>query len=216
MGICKCCGGPTNRRTNYCSNKCQKESEARDYIERWKRGEETGMMRRGELSKHVRTYMLNRAGYKCEKCGWHEVSEYTHRIPLEIHHIDGNHLHNTEDNLQVLCPNCHALTPNYKALNKRSTGIERMSRRKNYCIDCGAEIDADSRRCRNCESKCRIKPKPITREDLKNLLRTEPFTSIGEKYNVSDNAIRKWCRRYSLPTRKKEINQYTDEQWNEL
>lgn len=48
--------------------------------------------------------------HKCEICGntiWNGVP-----IPLELHHIDGNHYNNSWDNLQILCPNCHALTNN--------------------------------------------------------------------------------------------------------
>jgi hypothetical protein len=38
-------------------------------------------------------------------------------IPLEVHHIDGNHLNNELENLQLLCPNCHALTENWRGKN---------------------------------------------------------------------------------------------------
>lgn len=40
-----------------------------------------------------------------------------HLIPLELHHIDGNTQNNSLDNLKLLCPNCHALTDNYRAKN---------------------------------------------------------------------------------------------------
>lgn len=39
------------------------------------------------------------------------------KIPLELDHIDGNHLNNNLDNLRLLCPNCHALTLNYRGKN---------------------------------------------------------------------------------------------------
>ena len=68
-------------------------------------------------------------------------------------------------------------------------------------------------RCRKCEGKRRIIPKPITREELKSLIRTTPFTTIGKIYNTSDNGIRKWCISYNLPSKKKDINKYTDEDW---
>ena len=64
-----------------------------------------------------------------------------------------------------------------------------------------------------CQAKQRITDKPVTREELKELIRTKPFTKIGEMYGVSDNAIRKWCVRYELPTKKKDINAYSDEEW---
>lgn len=34
-------------------------------------------------------------------------------IPLELHHINGVHNDNRLENLQILCPNCHAFTDNY-------------------------------------------------------------------------------------------------------
>ena len=40
-----------------------------------------------------------------------------------------------------------------------------------------------------------------------------PFTTIGDKYGKTDNAIRKWCDKYSLPRKKSDINKFTDEEW---
>lgn len=51
------------------------------------------------------------------------------------------------------------------------------------------------------------------RTELKELIRNLPFTKIGEKYNVTDNTIRKWCKNYGLPTKKTEIKAMTDEEW---
>ena len=48
----------------------------------------------------------------CEVCG---LTEWLNKpIPLEIHHINGNNTDNRLENLQLLCPNCHALTNNYR------------------------------------------------------------------------------------------------------
>ena len=49
---------------------------------------------------------------KCEACGlekWNGVD-----IPLELHHINGDNKDNSFENLKLLCPNCHALTDNYR------------------------------------------------------------------------------------------------------
>lgn len=54
---------------------------------------------------------------KCEICGLEEWLGKT--IPLELHHIDGNHSNNDLSNLQVICPNCHAFTDNYRAKNRK-------------------------------------------------------------------------------------------------
>ena len=42
----------------------------------------------------------------------------TGRIPLHIDHIDGDWSNNQPPNLRLLCPNCHALTASYGALNR--------------------------------------------------------------------------------------------------
>ena len=44
-------------------------------------------------------------------------NQYTNKIPLEVEHIDGNYKNNVEENLTLLCPNCHALTATYKGAN---------------------------------------------------------------------------------------------------
>jgi len=54
---------------------------------------------------------------KCEECGWSKKSN-DGRLPLELHHIDGNARNNCLDNLQILCPNCHSLKPNYRGRKK--------------------------------------------------------------------------------------------------
>lgn len=59
--------------------------------------------------------LINLRGRKCEKCGLETWDNQP--IPLEIHHIDGDHLNNVLDNLQILCCNCHALTNNFRGKN---------------------------------------------------------------------------------------------------
>ena len=54
-------------------------------------------------------------GHKCEHCGLEEWQGQP--IPLEVHHKDGDHLNNELDNLSLACPNCHALTENYRGKN---------------------------------------------------------------------------------------------------
>lgn len=54
------------------------------------------------------------------------------------------------------------------------------------------------------------------REELKTLIRKKSFIQIGKDYGVTDNAIRKWCKAYNLPSLKRDINSYTDEQWGKI
>lgn len=53
--------------------------------------------------------------HKCEHC---QSTEWLGQpIPLEVHHKDGNKHNNILDNLELLCPNCHALTDTYRGKN---------------------------------------------------------------------------------------------------
>lgn len=126
---CIYCGNIlTSNQTKYCSTKCQQLHQRDEYIKRWKDGLEDGLKGEYQLSKHIRSYLLDKHNYKCEVCGWGEKNPYTNTIPLEIHHRDGNYLNNTESNLQVLCPNCHSLTETYKSHNTEG----RKDRKKYY------------------------------------------------------------------------------------
>ena len=53
----------------------------------------------------------------CECCGLSEWQGLP--IPLEVHHMNGNNRDNRLENLQILCPNCHALTNSYRGKNKK-------------------------------------------------------------------------------------------------
>ena len=57
---------------------------------------------------------------------------------------------------------------------------------------------------------------PFTREELKQKIRQFSFSEIGRNCNVSDNAVRKWCDKYGLPRRKKDINSYSNEEWDKI
>lgn len=126
QNYCLYCGKPIDGRHLYCNNSCQQNYLSTQYIKDWKAGKEDGINGQYALSKRIRHYLLAKAEYKCELCGWGETNKYTGTIPLEVHHKDGNYKNNTEDNLQVLCPNCHSLTETYKSHNKNG----RPERRK--------------------------------------------------------------------------------------
>lgn len=74
--------------------------------------------RNGEYHGNTLKERLIRAGYKeykCESCG---LTEWLGQpIPLHLHHKDGDHSNNLLENLELLCPNCHALTDNYGGKN---------------------------------------------------------------------------------------------------
>lgn len=94
-------------------------------------------------------------------------------------------------------------------INYEKTTIE--SRNKiNHCKRCGKQISTGSNYCVNCANRKHDVP---TRDELKNLIRVETFTSIGGRYDVTDNAVKKWCDKYNLPKKKSDINKLSDDDW---
>lgn len=57
---------------------------------------------------------------KCEGCGL--VEWQGERLRPQLHHVNGEKYDNRLENLQLLCPNCHALTPNWGGRNRKRSG----------------------------------------------------------------------------------------------
>ena len=69
-------------------------------------------------SNHLRERLLE-SGLKEARCEYCGLTEWQGRpIRLEVHHINANHKDNRLENLQILCPNCHSLTDNYRGKQK--------------------------------------------------------------------------------------------------
>lgn len=125
---CLNCGAEINKRNKYCSIDCKTQYEEQQLITKWKSGNDNGCCVDGSIKNFVRNYLLRKNDYKCEECGFDKINQYTNNSILQIHHIDGNAFNNKEENLKVLCPNCHALTENYGSRNKNSTRIDRRTK----------------------------------------------------------------------------------------
>ncbi len=70
------------------------------------------------VSRHIRRYLKETRGERCEICGWSEVNPNSRAIPLHVDHIDGDYRNNRPENLRLLCPNHHALTSTYGSLTR--------------------------------------------------------------------------------------------------
>jgi|SRR6185436_5088056 len=103
----------------YCSVTCHRRFENSILLNKWLTGEWDGSSSQG-ASKIVKDYLLKLCNNECSKCGWKEINPVTNKVPLELNHIDGNSTNNVISNLEIVCPNCHSLTPNFRALNKNS------------------------------------------------------------------------------------------------
>lgn len=132
QSYCINCNKLLNRTgKKYCNVKCQASYRRNQFIQKWLNNEIDGTISTG-CSNTIRDYLLKQANYKCSKCGWKEVNVYSGNVPLEVEHIDGDWRNNKLENLIILCPNCHSLTPTYRALNKRKSDRKVKGQRKKW------------------------------------------------------------------------------------
>lgn len=103
----------------YCSIACQHEAQHIKRVESWKAGDTFSKL-------SVKRY-LSEQQEGCWCCG---ITEWQGKgIVLELEHIDGDSSNNKEENLSLLCPNCHSQTKTYKGKNR---GNGRHARRQRY------------------------------------------------------------------------------------
>lgn len=94
------------------------------------------------------------------------------------------------------------------------TDIDYPIRKNNIyrCVDCGKIITKGACRCIECSKKNQQtveRPEPI--QLAQEILNTS-FLAVGKKYGVTDNAIRRWCTAYGMPTKKDELKKWLSNQ----
>lgn len=172
---------------------------------------------------------LLKEGYKehrCEKCGNTEWCGQP--IPLELHHINGNHYDNRLENLLIVCSNCHSIEHRNGKLKKytETKGIseldkikeltdkgeisrnkkaeiakkENKEKPKRYCANCGKELTPKQKVY--CSQDCAheyVSKRPSYLELTDKINEIGlNYTRLGEIYGVSASAVKKWCKIYKI------------------
>ena len=205
---------------NYNTVKKQIEKYGIDYSHfslstpKIKRNEQNIFIESSTASQHTlrRWYLKgNYTEYKCSICG-QEPFWNGKELTLILDHINDKNHDDRLENLRWVCPNCNQQldTTGYKQMR-----VEQKPEKKYYCSNCGKEITHSSNsglcvKCSNIKSRTCERP---SRQELKNLIRTTPFTKIGNIFGVSDNTIRKWCLAENLPTKVSIIKKISDIDW---
>ena len=119
---CINCGKEKQSRSScvnkYCSKGCQTEFHYRENVKLWKEGKLSGNkgIKSKQVSGFVKKYIEEKFQYKCVACGLGKIWNGKN-ITLQIEHLDGDSSNTIEDNLSLLCPNCHTQTPFYGSKN---------------------------------------------------------------------------------------------------
>lgn len=87
-----------------------------------------------------------------------------------------------------------------KDYNNKNT----KSKKHAICPLCGNEMWASSDICLSCYLKDKAKNIP-QKDVLLDLILNNSFSEIGRMYGVSDNSVRKWCIKYNLPYKRKDV-----------
>lgn len=168
-----------------------------------------------KIRKRRKEAIVNAFGGKCSICGYDKCLNALH-----FHHIDPNiktisptkviNEWNTEKALETLknekcilvCANCHSElhSENYDYSKLRADTRDVISKN---CELCGTKFYHYTKKTKEqkfCSDDCaKISLRKVKRpsyDELKILLETNSYVKVGKMFGVSDNAIRKWLKKY--------------------
>lgn len=145
-------------------------------------------------------------GGKCQMCGYDkcpDALEFHHQDPAqkEFSLSDDGHSRSWDrirlelDKCILLCCRCHREV--HYNMNQKTADVPELIKQLKT-VPSVKPADSVTRKHRHCVNK------PVTKENLTNaLLIHKSFVGAGRSFGVSDNAIRKWCKKYNLPTTSK-------------
>lgn len=146
-------------------------------------------------------YKFNIKEEVCECCGlkakWNGKT-----LSLHLDHIDGDNTNNELVNLRILCPNCHSQTETYSGKKTKKSKEQKLIELNKKCSNCNSLITKKATLCNSCSGIKKAEEKRDfilpTKENLILLLRATNFEEVGRKFNVTGNAVKKWCKKYGI------------------
>lgn len=131
-----------------------------------------------------------------------------------VHHIDEDKTHNVEENLIIFRSNAdHTRFHKIGIMKDMGDGTHTCPIPENeimQCKYCGKYFIKDRNKKNNkyCSIECykescfkqfEARNDRPNKELLQTLVKQFSFTAIGKMYGVSDNSVRKWCKKYEIP-----------------
>jgi hypothetical protein len=157
-----------------------------------------------------------------EQSGVFSPLTYKNIACLDFHHLDSTDKKDDWSNLRLkswdkiihelkkcilVCKNCHGEL-HYPNLYIQSINLDdnnflnhtpKVLEPTGICPVCHANVYGTKYCSTNCSSlgHRKIKNRP-SKEELEELIKEHSFLSLGKKFGVSDNSVRKWAKLYNL------------------
>lgn len=162
--------------------------------------------------KRKKIEIIERYGGKCQKCGYDKCIN-----ALEFHHLydkkekpsyiiirwKWEKVKKELDKCALLCANCHRETHyvpdgdlgylNFVSWIEKDCKFcqKKFETRKKDQVFCGLL----------CKQKSERKVLHPSKMCLEKMIKQKPFSQIGKDFGVTDNTIRKWCKKYGIDTK---------------
>jgi len=169
------------------------------------------------IRKRRKKEVVEAFGGECQMCGYNKCVD-----ALCFHHTDPSLKENSptkiinqwktdrsipqliKEKVLLLCSNCHHEV--HSEEYDHSIQIERHPITKKDCEVCGKTFfstEYENKSQKLCSTECSaISRRKVTdrpsKEELKVLIEQYSFVRLGKIYGVSDNAVRKWAKKYEL------------------
>lgn len=103
----------------------------------------------------------------------------------------------------------------HQSVTNSATGIDinkLVSARVYYCPVCGKEISYGAKMCVDCYRKSTRKSERPELLQLAKMIKENGFAQVGKHFGVNGNTIKKWCKDYNIPHKRKELVDWYNKQ----